>query len=167
MKKIIYMLIMTLLACILPGYAQDKPKKSRAEMHKEMVEFKTKYIAQEMELTDEQKEKFAPLYEQMDRERWQLFRETRALEKKLKNDKTATDADYEAAVKAVNEAKEKGAEIEKNYNEKFKKFLSAKQLYKMKEAEDAFNQRMMKMRMERKQKMKSGKHQKAQQMRAK
>lgn len=153
MKKIVYMLIMTLLACILPGYAQDKPKKSRAEMHKEMVEFKTKYIAQEMELTDEQKEKFAPLYEQMDRERWQLFRETRALEKKLKNDKTATDADYEAAVKAVNEAKEKGAEIEKNYNERFKKFLSAKQLYKMKEAEDAFNQRMMKMRMERRQKM--------------
>lgn len=167
MKKIVYMLIMTLLACILPGYAQDKPKKSRAEMHKEMVEFKTKYIAQEMELTDEQKEKFAPLYEQMDRERWQLFRETRALEKKLKNDKTATDADYESVVKALNQAKEKGAQIEKNYNEKFQKFLTAKQVYKMKEAEDAFNQRMMKMRMERKQKMKSGKHQKAQQMRAK
>lgn len=153
MKKIVYIVIITLLAGVLPGYAQDKPKKSRAEMHKEMVEFKTKYIAQEMELTDEQKEKFAPLYEQMDRERWQLFRETRALEKKLKNDKTATDADYEAAVKAMNQAREKGAEIDKNYNEKFKKFLSAKQLYKMKEAEDAFNQRMMKMRMKRKQKM--------------
>ena len=153
MKKIVYIVIITLLAGVLPGYAQDKPKKSRAEMHKEMVEFKTKYIAQEMELTDEQKEKFAPLYEQMDRERWQLFCETRALEKKLKNDKTATDADYEAAVKAMNQAREKGAEIDKNYNEKFKKFLSAKQLYKMKEAEDAFNQRMMKMRMKRKQKM--------------
>lgn len=153
MKKIVYIVIITLLAGVLPGYAQDKPKKSRAEMHKEMVEFKTKYIAQEMELTDEQKEKFAPLYEQMDRERWQLFRETRALEKKLKNDKTTTDADYEAAVKAMNQAREKGAEIDKNYNEKFKKFLSAKQLYKMKEAEDAFNQRMMKMRMKRKQKM--------------
>ena len=153
MKKIVYILIMTLLAGVLPGYAQDKPKKSRAEMHKEMVEFKTKYIAQEMELTGEQKEKFAPLYEQMDRERWQLFRETRALEKKLKNDKTATDADYESVVKALNQAKEKGAEIEKNYNEKFQKFLTAKQMYKMKEAEDAFNQRMMKMRMERKQKM--------------
>ena len=43
----------------------------------------------------------------------------------------------------MNQAKEKGAEIEKNYNEKFGKFLTAKQLYKMKEAEDAFNQRMM------------------------
>lgn len=163
MKKIVYMLIMALLACILPGYAQGKPKKSRAEMHKEMVEFKTKYIAQEMELTDELKEKFAPLYEQMDRERWQLFRETRALEKKLKNDKTATDSDYETVVQALNKAKERSAEIEKNYNEKFKKFLSAKQLYKMKEAEDAFNQRMMKMRMERRQKMHTTKQKAAKQ----
>ena len=40
MKKIVYILIMTLLAGVLPGYAQDKPKKSRAEMHKEMVKFK-------------------------------------------------------------------------------------------------------------------------------
>ena len=43
-------------------------------------------------------------------------------------------------------AKEKDAELSKKYDDKFSKFLSPKQLYKMKEAEESFRRKMQEMR---------------------
>lgn len=146
MKRIILMLTMVILA-LSPVYAQKNgPKKDRAAMRKEMREFKIKYLCQEMELTDEQREKFVPLYNQMSDERWKIFREIKAQEKRMKKAKKVGEADYESALKVTTNAKEKSAEIERQYDAQFSKFLSAKQLYKMKEAEAQFVEKMRKMR---------------------
>lgn len=138
-----------LLVAMVPAYAQQQEKKSKEEMRREIQEFKIKYLAQEMELTDEQKEKFEPLYGRMCTERWQLFQTARQMERKVKKNAQATEADYQAAAKAMTEAREKDAELMKNFDAQFSKFLSSKQMFKMKEAEQDFDKRMRKMRHDR------------------
>lgn len=145
MKKI----ILLLLACVLVSgscFAQDNKKKSRQEMWKELQEFKLKFLAQEMELDESQTQKFFDLYNQMSEEKGKIFKETISLERKLRKNPEATDADYEAVSKAITTAKEKDAAIEKKYDQQFSKFLSPKQIYKMKGAEEKFRQQMQKMR---------------------
>ena len=146
------MILVMLAVAMVPAYGQKQEGKSREEMRKEIQEFKIKYLAQEMELTDAQREQFAPLYDRMCTERWKLFQNARQLERKVKRNKEATEADYQAAAKAMTEAREKDADLMKSYDAQFSKFLSAKQMFKMKEAEQEFDKRMRKMRHERLQK---------------
>lgn len=151
MRKLILLVTVCILA-LSPVYGQKKSQKDRAAMRKEMLEFKIKYLSQEMDLSKEQQEKFTELYRQMNEEKRVLFRATRAAEKKVSNAANATDADYEAAASAMTQMKEKDAEIDKKYDKKFATFLSSKQIFKMKAGEDKFRQRMHKMRKQRKNK---------------
>lgn len=143
--KQIYLIMLLIFAVCVPGFAQEK-KKSKAEMRKELQEYKLKFIAQEIDLQEEQQKKFFEYYNQMDDERVKVFKETRSLEKKLKDSENATDEEYEKVSKALTEAKEKDAAIVKRYDEKFATFLSAKQIFKMKAAEETFWQKMREMR---------------------
>lgn len=68
------------------------------------------------------------------------------LERKVKRSKDATESDYEAAAEAMSKAKIEDAKIEKEYDEKFSEFLSQKQIYKMKTAENEFRKKMQEMR---------------------
>lgn len=145
MKKYIILLIASIFA-ILPADAQQRKGKDHDTMFKEVQDFKLKFLAQEMELREDQQKKFFELYNQMSDEKGKLFRETKNLEKKLTDSKDASDSEYEAVSKAITAAKEKDAEIEKKYDEKFSQFLSAKQVFKMKEAEGKFRDKMREMR---------------------
>ena len=154
MKRTILIFTM-LLAFLIPAVAQQHGKKSKEEIRKEMREFKMQFLAQEMELKGDQIQKFNALYSQMNDERWRLFRETKALEKKVKESRDASEADYKAATKALTQAKERDAAIEKAYDAKFAKFLTQKQIFKMKAAEEEFRERIRKMHRENR-----GKHRK-------
>lgn len=147
MRKLIIMLILALSGIALPAMAQRDNKCARNDkMWSEMQEFKMKFLAQEMDLREDQQKRFFELYGQMSAEKRRLFQETKALEKKLKADKNATDAEYAAVSRALTSAKEKDAEIEKRYDEKFSTFLSAKQIFKMKAAEDKFRNKLHELR---------------------
>ncbi len=128
------------------SFAQGKNQKSREEMRKEIEEFKIKFIAQEMDLKDDQKEAFAELYSKMNQDRLKAYSQAIQLERKVRKSKEATEEEYAAASKAMKEAKDKDTEITQKYAEKFSTFLSNKQLYKMKEAEDKFRRKMEEMR---------------------
>lgn len=147
MRRILMIFLVALMAMSVPAMAQNARKgKPTEKMWKEMQEFKLKFLAQEMELKDDQQKKFVELYSQMSSEKRQLFNETRKLEKKLQDDKNASDSEYAAVSKALTEAKEKDAEIEKRYDDKFQTFLSAKQIFKMKAAEEKFRMKMHELR---------------------
>lgn len=150
MKRIIFLLMALVVAAGVCFASDDQApegqKKSREKMWKELQEFKLKYLAQEMELEEGQKQKFFDLYNQMTEEKSKLFRETMALERKVRKNPEATEEDYAEVSKAMTAAKEKEAEIDKKYDEKFSKFLTSKQIYKMKLAEDKFRQKMERMR---------------------
>lgn len=145
MKRITTVLTL-LLIMMLPAIAQPKSGKNREQMRKEMRDFKIKFISQAMEIDGDTQKKFAEVYAAMDQERLNLFRETRRLERKVKQQQEATDADYEAVTKALTDAKVKDTEIERKYDALFKTFLTAKQIFKMKAAEGEFMDRMHKMR---------------------
>lgn len=130
--------------------------KSKEQILKEIQEFKLKYLAQEMDLTEEQQPKFFKLYDEMCRKRWEVMKNAKKIEKRVKHNSNATEADYQAASEALTKARAEDAAIEKEYDAKFSKFLSQKQLYKLKKAEDDFRQKMEKMRHSKQKK--SGKH---------
>jgi len=127
--------------------AQDRKKgKTREEMRKELREFKMKFIAQEIDLKEEQQKQFFELYDRMSEERMKVFEETRRLQRKVKRDAKASDEDYAAVSRAITEAKEKDAAIEKRYDAEFSTILSSKQIFKMKGAEEKFMRKMREMR---------------------
>ena len=147
MKKYLILALLAILTFTSPLAAQNKNLgKDRAEMKREIQEFKLKFLAQEMDLEESKQKQFFDLYTQLEEERQKVIRDTQALEKKLKNVEDATDAEYEAVSKAITSAKEKEAEIEKRYDEKFSQFLSPRQIFKMKSAEQKFRDKMREMR---------------------
>ena len=147
MKKYLILALLAILTFTSPLAAQKKNRgKDRAEMKREIQEFKLKFLAQEMDLEESKHKQFFDLYTQLEEERQKVIRDTKALEKKLKNVEDATDAEYEAVSKAITSAKEKEAEIEKRYDEKFSQFLSPRQIFKMKSAEQKFRDKMREMR---------------------
>ena len=147
MKRLL-MLLGLVMALLVPAVAQPpgREKGSRENMRREMMEFKVKYLCQEMELSGQDEARFTELYTRMSQEREKLFLESRRIEKQLKGNKDASEAEYEAATKAFQQLREKDAQIEKRYDAEFAKFLTAKQIYKMKEGEHEFRNRMHKMR---------------------
>lgn len=115
-------------------------------MNKEVREFKLKFLAQEMELKEDQQKTFFDLYNQMMEEKFKIFSEVRKLESQVDSKKDATEADYQAVSNAITKAKSRDAEIEQRYDKKFSTFLTQKQLFKMKAAEEKFRNKMRQMR---------------------
>lgn len=145
-RKILTVVIIA-LCCVAGANAQEKaPKKNKEEMRKEFREFKMKFIAQEIELKDDQEKKFFELYGQMMKERSELFEQTRAMERKIKKADSVSDEEYAQMSKAITEAKEKDAAIEKKYDAQFATVLSSKQIYKLKAAEEKFRRKLDQMR---------------------
>lgn len=139
MKRLL--LIFSLIAFICFGsFARGGDRHGKG---KEVLEFKMKYLAQELELNDEQQKKFFDLYQQRDAEFRQVFRDVKTAERKVKADgANATEADYSALNKVRTDAKSRLAEIEKAYDAKFATFLTKKQIVKMKECETEFRKKM-------------------------
>jgi len=93
-----------------------------------------------------QQQKFLELYDEMSRKRFAAMKSARELERKVKKNADATEADYQAVTDAWNKAKTEDAAIAKEYDEKFSKFLTQKQIFQMKSAEDKFRKKIEDMR---------------------
>lgn len=137
MKKLILLSILTLFA--FSAFSQKKVDHKRNS--REVLEFKMKYLAQEMDLSEDQQKKFFPIYEQLDAEVREVFRSVKAAEKRV-DKANSSEEDYAALNKARTDAKLKLAEIERKYDEKFSQFLTKKQIVKMKDAEESFRKKM-------------------------
>ena len=145
MKKLLLTLFF-LIGCFSLVAAQGHHGKKNDKMYEEIQEFKMKYLAQEMELKDDQKDRFYKLYDELNEKRVEVLKPAWQLEKKLRKNHSASEEQYQEAAEAMSRAKDKCAAIEKEYNEKFSQFLSQKQIFKMKEAEDQFRKKMQEMR---------------------
>lgn len=108
-----------------------------------MYQAKHEMIIQELGLTQTQQKQFMPLYEQMEREIYQVNRNARALAAEVEKKKNPSDNDYEAAASALSRTRVQEGEIEAKYFEKFSKILSKKQLFQLKQAEVKFTREML------------------------
>lgn len=142
MKGKILLLLFTLLFA-LPSFSQkNHSDKDKAQRHKEMMEFKLDFLADEIDLKEDQKKQFNELYMQMDKERRAIFKKIKTAEKSISGNKDASEADYDRAMKEISAAKTEMAQVEKKYDEKFATILSKKQMFKLKEAENKFMEKM-------------------------
>lgn len=146
MKKTIFLMFIALLTIVTPVAAQNRHNGKGKDMMKEIREFKVKFLAQEMDLKDDQRTAFVDLYNDMDEKRSSVMKEVWKAERELKNNKGATEEDYRRVSDLMTRSREKSADIEKEYDGKFSKILTPKQLFKMKAAENEFQRKMDEMR---------------------
>lgn len=118
----------------------------RTKFATDMYQAKHEMIIEELGLTMTQQKQFMPLYEQMEREIYQVNRNARALAKEIENKKNPSDRDYEAAASALSSTRIREGEIEAKYFDKFSKILSKKQLFLLKQTEAKFTRKMLKKR---------------------
>ena len=138
MKKIVVILILT-LAITSTVTAQN----GRTKFATDMYQAKHEMIIEQLGLTQTQQKQFMPLYEQMEREIYQVNRNARALAKEVEKKKNPSDRDYEVSASALSNTRVQEGDIEAKYFEKFSKILSKKQLFQLKQAERKFTQEML------------------------
>lgn len=144
MKRFL-LLTLVLLASSAVMFAQHKGGKHKEDMFKEIKEFKLRYLAQELELPEDECQEFFVLYSQEMDERHKVWDPVMSLQRKAREGK-ATDEEYEQLSEAMNAAKSADAEIEARYDARYKKILTPKQIYKLKEAEETFREKMREMK---------------------
>ena len=141
MKKV------AIAALMLPAVMQAQRNfgRDRESWMKEIQQYKNDFIAKKLELTDEQRAKFLPLYNSMDEEIRKVQEESEQLSRQTmgKEDK-ATDLEYEKAAEAMYELKGRENAIEMKYFEEYKTILTPQQLFKLKDAEKDFTRELMK-----------------------
>ena len=115
----------------------------RTRFATDMYQAKHEMIIQELGLTQTQQKQFMPLYEQMEREIYEVNRNARALANEVEKKKNPSDRDYEAAASALSNTRVREGEIEAKYFDKFAKILSKKQLFQLKQAEVKFTREML------------------------
>ena len=138
MKKIVVILILT-LAITSTVTAQN----GRTKFATDMYQAKHEMIIEELGLTQSQQKQFMPLYEQMEREIYQVNRNARALAQEVEKKKNPTDKDYEIAASALSRTRVQEGEIEAKYFDKFSKILTKKQLFQLKQTEVKFTREML------------------------
>lgn len=138
MKRIVSILIMV-IAITAAATAQN----GRTKFATDMYQAKHEMIIEELGLTPTQQKQFMPLYEQMEREIYQVNRNARALASEVEKKKNPSDRDYEVAASALSNTRMREGEIEAKYFEKFSKILSKKQLFQLKQAEVKFTREML------------------------
>ena len=139
MKRIVAILILTLTIA-----SAVTAQNGRTKFANDMYQAKHEMIIQELGLTQTQQKQFMPLYEQMEREIYEVNRNARALAAEVEKKKNPTDRDYEAAASALSNTRVQEGDIESKYFDKFSKILSKKQLFQLKQAEAKFTREMLK-----------------------
>lgn len=139
MKRIVSIVIMV-IAIAATATAQH----GRTKFATDMYQAKHEMIIQELGLTQTQQKQFMPLYEQMEREIYEVNRNARTLANEVEKKTNPTDRDYEVAASALSNTRMREGEIEAKYFDKFAKILSKKQLFQLKQAEVKFTREMLK-----------------------
>ena len=129
---------------VLAITAATAQNNGRTKFATDMYQAKHEMIIEELGLTPTQQKQFMPLYEQMEREIYQVNRTARALASEVEKKKNPSDKDYEAAASALSRTRMQEGEIEAKYFDKFTKILSKKQLFQLKQTELKFTREMIK-----------------------
>lgn len=142
----LFALIFSLLLTSLTLPAKQKPSRhQRHAWNQEMQSVKTDFISRKLELTQDQRDQFIPLYTRMESEIRKINEETRSLQEEIKKKgKSCTDLEYEKAAEAMFELKGKENAIELDHLNQFKKILTPRQLFELKDAEQEFTKELMK-----------------------
>ena len=147
MKKltVILLAILTLLPAGALAQGNKGPSKSeRKEWMKKLRALKHDFLTKELDLTENQRDEFFELYDAKEAERTAAEQKVRQAERSVRSKgDAATDADYDAAIKAQYRLNSEIASIESKFEASFRKVLTKRQLYKLRGTEHAFQRKLM------------------------
>ena len=132
--------IITLLMICFAAQAQDKNGCLSKEQFREKQK---RYLIDKAGLTDEEAEKFFPLYFELQDQKQQLNEEAWTLLREGKKDNVSEER-YEEILNGVYEARISADRLEKSYFGKFKDILSCKKIYLVQQAEMRFHRELLK-----------------------
>lgn len=125
--------------CVSPAFAQTKKhgrtSADRERWEAEMVKYRHDYFTRELDLKEDQQTRFFALYDAMERERRTMFNSVRAARRALDKKGAPTDAEYLQVVQLDLDTDRKVKDVERKYFEEYRKVLTPKQLYKLRDAE--------------------------------
>ena len=145
-KAILWLSAIVLLGLPMSLAAQDKTdsKEQRNAKFEQFCQFRRDYMMKQIELTDQEAKQFFPLYEELESKKWKVDKEARDFARKIARSKSSvSDTEYEKAAQALLEIDEKMAQLDREYYDKFKTFLSSEKLFKFKNAQMKFPRAMM------------------------
>ncbi len=137
------LLTIVLVAGASSAAAQQQPENLDVEkVLAEIRPYKHDFFIKKLKLTKEQASEYLPLYDQMEDELMNINQEIRKLERTVLENPSATDEEIEAAARATFEQKQREAQTEMAYFEKFSNILTPRQLLQIKSVEKQFTQRL-------------------------
>lgn len=147
MRKLISILVLTLtLATVGTAVAQDAKqdyKQARKEKWEKFRQDKQAFFTKTMELSDEQASKFFPLFDEMEKKKFELAREVRHEERRLLKSENVTDEQYKVAADRAASLSAKEVAIEKEYYAKFCEILTPRQQFLYHRCEHLFQKEMI------------------------
>lgn len=142
MKKIV--LFTVLLAFSLTTFAQSKDKDHETRWEKFRAE-KVAFLTTNLELSPTEAQKFWPVYNQLEKERWEAQKFRREMEEKVQE---AQESMSENKIKQLTRefagSLQKEADLLVNYNEKFLEILPPGKVLRLYKAENEFRMYMIK-----------------------
>ena len=133
MKRIISLLILTLsLTTTVTALAQDGKADRHAARKERWEKFRQEkhdFYKQELQLTDEQAEKFFPIFDEMENKKFTASREVHREARTLMKSENVTDEQYRAAADRAAALPQAMAAIEAEYYAKFSDILTPRQLF--------------------------------------
>jgi hypothetical protein len=122
--------------------AQDKDS-HEARMEKYRAE-KVSFLTTKLSLSPAEAEKFWPIYNQMDKERWEAQKCRRNLEDRVSEaEESLSDNEIIKLTREYSGSMQKEAALMTNYNEKLLKVLPPKKVLKLYKAENEFRMTMI------------------------
>ncbi|WP_229203518.1 hypothetical protein [Dyadobacter jejuensis] len=138
MKKILFRALALLFVVFYASGTSVYGQRHSSDEMRRIQDAKVAIITNRLDLTQEQSAGFWPLYNEYSQQRRQIHRDMR----KIFGEKKADGVDDRAAMnnlKEVQELKQKELDLEKDYQQRFLKVITASQLAELYKAEKTFN----------------------------
>jgi predicted ATPase len=142
-REIIIILSVVFFAANMAVNAQDK-ESHEARMEKFRTE-KVTFLSTRLDLTSAEAEKFWPIYNQMEKERWEAQKARRDLENKVSAaEESLSDNEVIKLTRDFAGSMQKEGALITSYNEKLLKVLPPKKVLKLYKTENEFRMYMIK-----------------------
>ncbi len=142
MKKVISFIIVS--ACVFTAIAQSDSREHEAKWEKYRAE-KVAFLTTSLELTPYEAQKFWPLYNELEKERWEAQKLRKELEEKVLEAKnTMPDNKIKQLTREFAGSMKREADVMMIYNEKFLEVLPPGKVLQLYKAESEFRMYMIK-----------------------
>jgi hypothetical protein len=142
-KEIILLLSGIFIFLNVTVYAQNKSS-HQERMEKYRAE-KVSFLTTQLDLTPQEAEKFWPIYNQMESERWEIQKTRRELDQKVvEAEETLSDKEVIKLTREFSGSLQKEGELLVSYNDKLLNVLPPKKVLKLYKTENEFRMYMIK-----------------------